>query len=455
MLLIHTKFCVVLNKAIVGITMAAVISAVVMFVGFNAPQDTEMTNTGLSFSDFSMPVTVASEYPSGAPNVAIDRNSGKLYVVYIAKEQDGHNLYLKSSVDGGKSFSNVSRVNDIFGDVFLDGRVSPNVAVGPNGQVYVLWVKADPAPALFMGVIRTLVFAYSIDGGNTFSSPIVIAENEQISGKSFHSLTTSSDGKIYVGWLDSPAMINATGQIVPDDSRQSAVRFARSIDGGNSFEKSMEVDANPCPCCNVNILAESNDSVYVSWRKIFENSDGTTIRDMVVAHSADGGQTFSSPIKISNDDFLFDGCVHVGAPMSLDSKGNIHVVWYTGKPDAPGIFYAVSSDGANSFSNPKPILTGDWVPPLRVQLAVDNDDNAWITWEDATGLSADDKIWRYDKTQAMIYVAKVTSDGSIHRSSVPLNQVEAKSPAISSGNNLVSIVWAGTDETVQCSSLST
>jgi hypothetical protein len=447
-----------LNKAIVlGIVSAVAIAFAVVF-SFNMTLDTDVSvNDAVSklSSDFAIPVAVASEYPSGAPNVAIDKNSGKLYVVYIAKEEVGHNLYLKTSTDGGKSFSNGILVNDKPGDVFLDGRVSPNVAIGPQGQIYVLWVKSDPAPELFMGVIRSLVFAHSTDGGNTFSPSINIAENEQISGKSFHSLDVSSDGKIYVGWLDSPAALNEDGQIISDDSRPSTVRFARSTDGGNSFEQSIEVDSNPCPCCNVHVLSESDRSVYISWRKIFENSDGTTIRDMVVARSTDGGMTFSNPSKISNDGFEFDGCVHVGAPMALDSKGRLHVVWYTGKPESPGIFYAVSSDNAKSFSSPKPILTGDWVPPLRVQLTVDKNDHAWITWEDATGLSADEQIWRYDKTQAMIYVATVSPDGNIVRSNMPLNQVEGKAPAISSGNGLVSVVWAGADETIQCSSLPT
>jgi len=450
-----------LNKVIViGVAVAVTVVFAFLFSSFNAPLDTVVTTDDAVSklpSKFSMPITVASpsEYPSSAPNIAIDKNSGKLYVVYIAKEQNGHNLYLKSSTDGGKSFSNGIRVNDKLGDVFLDGRVSPNVAIGPEGQIYVLWVKASPAPELFMGVIRSLVFSHSNDDGKTFSPSIIIAENEPISGKSFHSIDVSSDGKIYVGWLDSPATINDYGQIVSDDSRPSTVRFARSVDGGNSFERSIEVDSNPCPCCNVNILAESDSSVYVSWRKIFENPEGTTIRDMVIARSDDGGTTFSAPSKISNDNFEFDGCVHVGAPMVQDSNGNIHVVWYTGKPESPGIFYAVSSDNAKSFSKPEPILTGDWVPPLRVQITVDKNDNVWITWEDATGLSADEQIWRYDKTQAMIYVAMITPAGDITRSNVPLNQVEGKSPAISSGNGLVSIVWAGSDETIQCSSLST
>ena len=52
--------------------------------------------------------------------------------------------------------------------------------------------------------------------------------------------------------------------------------------------------------------------------------------DMVVASSTDGGKTFGSPVKIYDDGFQFKGCVHVGAPMAIDSEGTLHVAWYTG-----------------------------------------------------------------------------------------------------------------------------
>ena len=445
-----------LNKLLpIGIIAAVIVSAAVLIINLELPES-QVTTTNLSTpsAGFFDPITVvaSSESPSNAPNVAIDKTSGTMYVVYITEESGIHNLYLKSSTDGGKTFSEPSRVNQKIGNVFLDGRVSPNIVVDDQGKIYVLWVKADDAPQLFMGVIRSLVFAYSDDGGKTFSPSIVIAENEKPSGKSFHTLDVSSDGKVYVAWLDSPATMTEDGAIVSDKSRESAVRFVRSVDGGQSFEPSVVVDTNPCPCCNVNILAESKDSVYVSWRKIFDNPNGMTIRDMVVAHSSDGGNSFSMPSKISDDRFVFDGCVHVGAPMVLDSKGNIHVVWYTGQEDAPGVYYAKSSDNAKTFSKPLAILTDSWVPPLRAQLTVDDNDTVWITWEDSTGLSANETVWRYDETKAMIYHAKIDPQGNIERSTEPLNKSEGRSPVISSGNGVVTIVWASTDQDIQCSS---
>lgn len=323
-----------MKKLALGVSVLAIIAVVIFIVldsdsAFNSASDSDILE---KTSVFFEPTTIVAsiEQPSNAPSVAFDESSGKMYVVYIGEDSDGHNLYLKHSEDGGKTFSSALRVNQNPSDVFLDGRVSPNVVVDDKGKIYVLWVKAEPAPELFMGVIRSLVFSYS----------------------------------------------------------------------------------------------------------------------------EDGGKTFSTPSKISDDRFEFDGCVHVGAPMALDSKGNVHTVWYTGQEDGPGVYYAKSSDNAKTFSEPIPILTDSWVPPLRAQLTIDEKDNVWITWEDSTGLSANETVWRYEETQAMIYYAKITPQGIIERSTEPINIEEGRSPVIASGNGFVSIVWASSEQDIQCSSAS-
>jgi hypothetical protein len=72
---------------------------------------------------------------------------------------------------------------------------------------------------------------------------------------------------------------------------------------------------------------------------------------MVIAKSSNGGDSFMLPQKVSNDNFVTGQCITTGAPMAFDSKGLLHIVWYTGKEGAPGIYYAVSSN-QETFSKP-------------------------------------------------------------------------------------------------------
>jgi len=75
-----------------------------------------------------------------------------------------------------------------------------------------------------------------------------------------------------------------------DKSRDRGVRYTQSLDGGLTFETTKLIDANACPCCNVQTAADGEGSVYVSWRKVFGSGD-TQVRDMVVAASTDGGKS--------------------------------------------------------------------------------------------------------------------------------------------------------------------
>lgn len=431
----------------------------------SAPTPAEDSDVPIAL--FSPPALVSSasgEWSAHDPAIAVDPRSGTTYVAFVMGKGGVNStrhggigtgdLYVKRSENAGETFSDPVRVNPASGDVFPDYRVGPQMAVGPRGEVYVLWVNATPSPKLMHGM-RTLHFAVSTDGAESFAHPVTIVDEGEMSGRSFFDVDVSDDGKIYVVWLDSPVTQDANGTLVGDKSRPSTVRLARSTDGGHSFERSTVIAQDPCPCCNVFVLAGNGDDVYVSWRSAVKDADGKTVRDVVVARSADGGETFGTPVEVHDDQFVIDGCVHVGAPMAMDSEGRLHVAWYTGKEGAAGIFYAVSSDRGASFADPLPILAGPWVPPSRVDLALDGDNNAWLVYEYPAELRStrgdDDPIWRYNKTSALIGISKVTPDGDLWQSGQPLNAADGRVPAIAATHHSLIVMWGSVTNEVWAS----
>ncbi len=397
--------------------------------------------------NFSTPITIAEGEVYG-PTTAIDPESGMIYVANIQTENNLTDLYLRKSVDGGKTFSEPVRVNDKEGDVTFIGSAPPHMKVGPDGEVYVLWTKSESSPQIeaagFEWGVASLRFAYSKDGGETFSPAVNIAQNEPLADRNFESFTVSPNGTIYVGWLDLQGMGATDG---------SPVKVARSIDGGRTFEPSAVVaDSRPvCPCCSVNLASDSDNSLYVSWRKVFNVPPGEDPdsalgpRDMVIARSTNGGHSFSVPHKISDDNFLVNQCVHVGAPLAFDSKGNLHVVWYTGKEGAPGIYYAVSSDKGQTFGKLIPIFVSEFVPPTRPEITVDGQDNVYVTWEDALGQSANPEHWEYEETQASIQVALVTPEGNVVKPDKAVYEGNNRLPIIAAGKDQIALVWGGDD----------
>ena len=452
-----------MNKTIVLVSIAVVVAVGISSFALMSNNSDEVTplvqelvvdEEEISILDttnpFSAPTTIAQSMQAAqpAPNVTIG-DDGKIYVLYQDTVNEETNIFLKTSTDNGKSFSTPVRVNLLDGNVALDGRVAPTIQLGDNDEVYVIWANSRHEPNMFMGNYRQLVFTQSFDDGKSFEPSMIIGAEELDSGKYFQHMSIDSHGGIHMAWLDGPAKMNATGYMERDESRDRGVRYVQSLDGGVTFDTTKLIDANACPCCNVQTAADGEGNVYISWRKVFGSGD-TQVRDMVVATSTDGGKTFSGPVKINDDGFKFKGCVHVGAPMAIDSTGTLHIVWYNGAPGHQGMYYATSTDNGQNFSEPMPILTGDWVPPQRIYIAVDNDDIVWLTWEDATGLSANERTWRYGDTKAMIYTAQVI-DGELFKFDNPINLSDGKSPAIASSNGFVSIVWTETDKSVKIS----
>lgn len=395
-------------------------------------------------------VEIAKNGSHGA-DLFIDPKTNQIYITYIKTQNNNSDLYFTKSIDGNYTFSNPVRVNDKIGDVMWDGRVPPQIELSDNGTIYTLWVSSKEAPTFAPYGFRSLKMSTSVDGGQTFT-PAVTVENkgDPTESKAFQGFDIGKDGKIYVGYLNWDAQILKNGTIIANDEENGTqASISVSTDGGNSFKSILRMDKFTCECCNVNVLAASNGDVYTTWRGKFPVAPNTdpqidpVARDMVVARSTDSGMTFSSPNKVANDSFVFGGCVHVGAPMVEDSKGNIHIVWYTGAQDHPGIYYSYSTDKAKSFSKPIPVLSSEWIPPLRSDLAVDNKDNVWITWEDSYGLTALDEHWKFENTSANIFLGKIVNDTLIKLP--PVNTVNGRSPEIATGSNLIGVLWNGDD----------
>jgi hypothetical protein len=68
---------------------------------------------------------------------------------------------------------------------------------------------------------------------------------------------------------------------------------------------------------------------------------------MVHIVSNDGGKSFSTPQRISNDDWVINGCPHTGPAMTENTTG-LHFAWFTGGKKK-GCYYTNSNDQGKNF----------------------------------------------------------------------------------------------------------
>lgn len=154
----------------------------------------------------------------------------KIYVSYIREEGD---VYLTVLSADGKTLMTPVRVND--SATPANGiHQSPGMALGPNGEVYLTWVTPKEGGE-FATDIR---FTRSMDGGKTFLPSVVINDNPTPSSRGFESIAVAKNGAIYISWLDRREKLATAGDKQGQGkSGSSSAYFARSLDGGETFEK--------------------------------------------------------------------------------------------------------------------------------------------------------------------------------------------------------------------------
>lgn len=233
-----------------------------------------------------------------------------LYVAYTnAKEQR-----LVKSVDGGKTFSASTRVSDhAYGDIHVDAR----------GHLHVINSTVSPrGPTAFGDPAGRIEYVHSQDGGETFSSPIVVnATGESIAGM-FVNPQIRSDaarGVLY-------AVYPAGGP----DTRWD-IMLAVSRDGGTSWKRTQVNDDSPC--ANHRLPAAALDPktgrLHVMW---VDNRDGA---GLTAYASCDSNAVCTANERISDASFAaYSFSRHttmwLGDYNSLvldDARRTLHAVW--------------------------------------------------------------------------------------------------------------------------------
>jgi hypothetical protein len=143
-------------------------------------------------------------------------SDGKLYATWADGRNGDDDVFLRSSSDGGASWSEPVKVNDNGADG--TAQFMPKVDVGPGDRVSVLFLDGRNEPGRLNAYLAT-----STDGGKTF-------ENVRLSVRSFDETIgptfgddygtdfgtrlglAHGDGKLFASWVDTSAGTPATGR---------------------------------------------------------------------------------------------------------------------------------------------------------------------------------------------------------------------------------------------------
>ena len=155
--------------------------------------------------------------------------------------------------------------------------------------------------------------------------------------------------------------------------------FSRSIDRGETFSKPMQVaDSGSGKPTRAPALAAGRDgSLYLAWT--VGEEEGANIR---VTRSADGGRTFGAPVIAART-----GAYSDAPKIAVDNRGTLHIVHAestSGPFDRYDVHYTRSYDAGQTFqparelSKPQPQGYSSAAFPA---LSVDGKDNLYVVWE--------------------------------------------------------------------------
>ena len=233
------------------------------------------------------------------------------------------------------------------------------------GRVYVTWTQFRDIP----GAAEPVMFSYSADGGLTWSAPnqLSIAQNYAFGGRQGSVVRSGPDGTVYAIWEDSDLhgykhvlQTSANGGRTWSKTMTIAynVDIAAAIPGSN-FRTDSFASAG---------VDQTNGSVYVAW-----SSAATGSGRIVVANSTNRGQTWSAPVTVSTagEGYAFfqgldvapNGRVDVGyqALIATDTT-----TYGTGNA-AIDSYYVSSADGGATWSTPLKVSSASSDPAASAQ----------------------------------------------------------------------------------------
>ena len=266
------------------------------------------------------------EFPKAQSHWLTTGSDGTFYLIYGQHES----LFVARSTDGGRTFRE---------PILATGNASvhvlpierPAIAVGQDGLVGVAWLEMPPD---FHGA--KVWYAASEDGGQTFQPGQLVADEAE-GEVTMVSMALGNTGNPVFTWL-----------------KGRELRFSRSLDKGASFSDPVSIGDGSCECCQPRLIV-MGDNIHIVYRSLEPGHDQGDIRDIVMIHSQDGGQTFQPVSRVSDAHWYLPACPIAGPSLGTH-QSNFYIAWMDGRLEPPGIFsrgdiwFASSKDGGQSFS---------------------------------------------------------------------------------------------------------
>jgi hypothetical protein len=336
-----------------------VILSIILFLGCTpAPvQKEQSVATEASATEVHPVIFDISDIPGARSHSLVTGPDGTLYVIYGEQQS----LFVARSRDGGATFSEpVSPTGDVPVHVLPIER--PAIAISQDGREGIAWLEMSPD---FHGA--RVWYAVSENGGDDFEPPQLV--------------TTELEGEVAMVDIsfddaDNPVLAWLNG---------SELKFARSSDQGSTFSQPNSIGEGACECCQPRMFIRGKD-IHIAYRSLEPGSEKGDIRDIVMIHSTDGGETFELVSRVSDEHWYLPACPIAGPSFNVHGE-DFYIAWMDGRREPPGAFtrgdiwFARSQDDGKTFSPNVRINPGEDMHHTLPSISVGPGGRIHVAWE--------------------------------------------------------------------------
>jgi len=287
------------------------------------------TDNGATFSTPADASTSASTVSDMQDKewIAVDKGAsspfkGNVYVSWTDFTATGGFINFARSTNGGESFRPPVALSAQDGTQLVQGSVP---VVAPNGDLYVAFSDGHSS-------IGGIAIVKSTDGGRTFSAETKVASvvnTSTMTGgggvrtNSFPSVTVDGNGTVH--------MVYDAWTLSPLD--RSDIFYTRSTDGGNTFSTPRKLNDDDTTTTQVfpSIASASDGTLGVRWWDRRNDAPADSLTDVYMTISHDGGASFEKNFRITNHNWSF-GLIEPGF------AGGYH-----------GDYDGIAADGSNFY----------------------------------------------------------------------------------------------------------
>lgn len=282
------------------------------------------------------------------PVVAVDFHD-MVYVVWVDSAPGVDEIYFKRSIDQGASWGAMKRLtwNTTYSD-------SPYLAIGPGKTLNVVWTE-------YIGSSSSgdIFYKNSLDSGNTWSPTQRLTWSSDDSR--YPAASVDSSGNLYVSWREDISGNNME------------IYLKKSTNSGTNWGAIKRLTWNSGDSASPQIATDSSNNVHIVWN---DNSSGNY--EIMYKKSTNGGANWSASQRLTWN------TGHSTLPFIAAGSGSIiYIVWNDNVSGNHEIYFKKSTNSGNNWSSPGRLTwnSGDSSAPV---ITVDSSGNLHLVWEDQT-----------------------------------------------------------------------